>query len=133
MRAAGTVHAAGWLIIAPGQPDKSMPNSVVRTAPVDSNPPVSIPAMAPDEVTPFHQIPKSNNGKKVDAATAKASSTDLATGSPIELIVRIKVSVTAAAAATRNRSEERRVGKESRTQQEAEHVVQKRRKLEERG
>src|SRR5438309_7661189 len=81
-KAVGTVSRAGCASTAPHHPVGAAPNMVETTAVADRVPPVTSPTTAPAAVRPRHQIPSSSKGQKVEAATAKASSTACATASP---------------------------------------------------
>ncbi len=74
-KAVGTVQAAGWASRAASNP-WLVPRTIVQVTAADARPPpTSRPARAPARVSPRHQIPSASNGKKVEAASAKASPT----------------------------------------------------------
>ncbi len=83
-KAAGTLTSAGCATTAPSHPAGLPPSITVSTADAERTPPIERPATAPGAVRPRHQMPSSRSGQKVDAATAKASSTACATASPEE-------------------------------------------------
>src|SRR5690625_7601690 len=99
----GTAHSAGYCSTVAVNPAcvKKCPAS---SAPSETNPPVTIPAMAPDTVNPRHQIAKSTTGANDEAVKVKTMATAPARANP--------------------RSEERRVGKECRAGSAQERRVQ---------
>src|SRR5699024_9129567 len=67
------------LSVAPRSPGGAASASVAMTAPPEASPPPSMPTAAPYAVSPRHQIPRTSSGHNVEAATANASPTDVAT------------------------------------------------------
>src|SRR5699024_5624029 len=70
----GTAHSAGYCSTVAVNPAcvKKCPAS---SAPSETNPPVTIPAMAPDTVNPRHQIAKSTTGANDEAVKVKTMTT----------------------------------------------------------
>src|SRR5699024_1701851 len=78
----GTAHSAGYCSTVAVNPAcvKKCPAS---SAPSETNPPVTIPAMAPDTVNPRHQIAKSTTGANDEAVKVKTMATAPARANPV--------------------------------------------------
>src|SRR5699024_9239148 len=85
----GTAHSAGYCSTVAVNPAcvKRCPAS---SAPSETNPPVTIPAMAPDTVNPRHQIAKSTTGANDEAVKVKTMATAPARANPVVKTVAIQ-------------------------------------------
>ena len=100
-KAIGTLQAAGFDTSTCHGPGGTASATVATTAPSESSPPVLMPASAPVTDNPRHHTPSTSNGQNVEAATANAKVTVVA--SPIDPIAGDSTAGTAVASSAATR------------------------------